>query len=75
MSKSTLDAATLADRMNARPGNTQEWSWQYPDGDVCDKCERTMFRPETCVCEAYGDFMCLPCAKAECERAEKEGGK
>lgn len=79
MSRATLDAATLADRMNARPlpEGTDGGVWREVNVRTapvpCDSCGHNL-RKTAIVCGIGGGclFICLACALADGERAEDD---
>lgn len=54
------------------------WTWRYADGDVCEKCEDTFFRPDAMFSDAGGTGdLCFACAaqylrNAKAENADSE---
>lgn len=82
MKPAALDAATLAERMNARPMAEGEEGGEWyavlagGGGLQCGPCGGCMaaFTEPFVSCDIGGGAMhlCLPCALAECERAEGE---
>ena len=80
MTARTLDAGTLAARMNARPlpEDCDGGVWDPFDGDCglfwCESCERAATGEVVAAdCGAGIMVLCLTCALAECERAEAAG--
>ena len=73
MTARTLDAATVAQRMNARPlgPDVDGGGWEEFVSDVntnCDQCGAVLRHGVM----SDTDTLCLTCAVADCERAEAE---
>ena len=81
MNGTTKANATLADRMNARPLGTDVdggvwYGPTMPDAAdrACDSCDATFGRHGECLVGSTGGgtvLVCVPCAVADCERAER----
>lgn len=76
MTARTLDAALIAQRMNARPLGPDcdggEWFPTYAYLHIlCSGCEG-VFRDNAPLVSCGTLTLCLPCAVADCERAESD---
>lgn len=68
-----MDLENLAHSMNVHLHGPGEWDWCYGDGDVCDDCEDTVFRPSEVVTNTYTfDTVCIPCAVKRCAAARED---